>query len=370
MIVSADAFPHRIVIAGTGNVGSALLAQLADYIGQQRRGGMTLSVVAVANSRGFVLDPDGFDAEDLRRWSEDRGEFDVPASRIGYGPLCHLLTTVQLKLGGGSFTFVDVTSSDEAEMFHLEALRRHSAVVTANKKPVTASMRTWRELMSYGPRRYRCEATCGAGLPVISTLRDLIASGDRILNMAAVPSGSLGFILSGLDDGGATPAKVAELVLEAGKHGFTEPDPRDDLSCMDVARKALVLARLAGHELELDDIRVDSLVSEEVAAASREDFLAMLERGEGVELLADKVQAIHGRGNVARCVAMITREDVTVGLEGYDCDSHLGLLYGPENAFFIQTERYSDPPLSVCGPGAGAEVTAAGVLADILKIVH
>ncbi len=262
---------------------------------------------------------------------------------------------------------VDVTAEETGEL-HLAAVGQGLHVVSANKKPMSGPLDRYRAIRAEALNQgvgYHYETTFGAGLPVLFTLRDLLATCDRIVRITGCFSGTLGFLCSALDQGQAFSAAVRE----ARGLGLTEPDPRDDLSGSDVARKALIIAREIGIELEMDQIALDSLATPELMALpSVDDFMARLpELDAGLAKRRDEADA---EGAVLRYLAEITPERVSVGLRAVPKSSAEGQLVGPENILVYQTERYADNPLIIRGPGAGAEVTAAGVFGDILKVAR
>ena len=203
----------------------------------------------------------------------------------------------------------------------------------------------------------------GAGLPVINTLNDLLISGDKALRIEAVLSGTLNFIFSSF--GGSK--KFSEVVLEAKEKGFTEPDPRDDLNGMDVARKALILSREIGLTLELSDIEVENLVPPECQEEmSVKDFFTKLEKFNGHYYgLFDRANQ---KGEKLRYMAVIENGKVKVSLASVGSDHPFYSLSGSDNIILLTTERYKERPMVIRGPGAGAEVTAAGVFADVIRI--
>jgi homoserine dehydrogenase len=208
----------------------------------------------------------------------------------------------------------------------------------------------------------RYEATAGAGLPVLDTLAKLQEAGDRIEEIQGAFSGTLGYIMTALEKG----ARFSDAVREAWKLGYTEPDPRDDLSGTDVARKALILARTLGRRLELSDIALESLYTPAVDHAEPARFVENLKALD--DTFADKVARASREGKVLRYVARIGKRAIRVGVEAVPAGSPLGRLHGTDNTVVIRSKRYTTNPLVVTGPGAGAGVTAAGVLNDIVAI--
>ena len=208
------------------------------------------------------------------------------------------------------------------------------------------------------------EATVGAGLPIIDTIAKLQESGDEVLGIEGCPSGTLGYLFGELGVG--TPFSAA--LRNAMALGYTEPDPREDLSGMDVARKALILGRLLGFEGDLDAVEVESLVPESMRALGAQEFLGRLDA-----LDADwrgRVEDAARDGRVLRYRAMVSASSVRVGLTAVDSSSPLATLTGTDNQFSITTRRYRDHPIVITGPGAGVGVTAAGVLNDVLKLAR
>jgi aspartokinase/homoserine dehydrogenase 1 len=209
---------------------------------------------------------------------------------------------------------------------------------------------------------YGYETTVGAGLPVIGTLHDLVACGDTITRIEAVLSGTVSFIFNGLGPG----KSFSSLVLEAKARGYTEPDPRDDLGAIDIARKTLILIREAGLPLDFKDIVIEPILPETMTKAPTvPEFLSLLPTID--ESMGAKVAAAASRGKVLRYVATITPTQATLSLREYGPDSPFSNLSSTDNLVMFSTARYSVNPLVVRGPGAGADVTAGGVFADILK---
>jgi aspartokinase/homoserine dehydrogenase 1 len=334
----------HIGLIGHGAVGRTLLDMLTtvDF------GDVALRLALVANSRTWAVDADGID--------------DVEAA-LAAGAVRPDDATLVEALVSRRFTdivLVDVTAA-ETTALHQRALEAGIHVVTANKRPLSGSYASYRALVDARDRagvRYGYETTFGAGLPVLHTLKELVATGDAVRTVAGCFSGTLGFLTSALD----ADVPLAEAVADAAARGFTEPDPREDLSGRDVARKALIIARAMGRRLELDELVL-------------EPFVPDLDEGLDVALerhgpaLAERVAAARERGEVLRYVASIG-EEVRVGLQEVPATGPIGSLSGPDNILVFTTERYAENPLVVRGPGAGAAVTAAGVLGDILKIAR
>ncbi|XP_031493863.1 uncharacterized protein LOC116259965 isoform X2 [Nymphaea colorata] len=259
--------------------------------------------------------------------------------------------------------FVDCSASSETVGLLNQVIELGCCVVLANKKPLTSDMEVYDKLVSH-PRRIRYESTVGAGLPVITSLNRILSSGDPINRIVGSLSGTLGYLMSELEDG-----KPFSQVVRAAKNlGFTEPDPRDDFGGMDVARKALILARLLGWRINMENIKVDSLYPAEMGPnmISTEEFLS-----KGVLMLdndfAQRVQLASSNGKVLRYVCMLEKSSCQVGLLECPKDSPLGKLKGSANMVEIYSRCYSFP-LVIQGAGAGNDTTAAGVLADILDL--
>lgn len=261
----------------------------------------------------------------------------------------------------GSKIIVDCTSSPEIAQKYNSWLHAGIHIITPNKKANGLPMVEYQKLHQH-PGKYFYETTVGAGLPVISTLKELKLTGDKILKIEGVLSGTLSYIFNNLGS-----RSFSEVLLEAKHKGFTEPDPRDDLSGMDVARKILILAREMNLNLNLEDIAVENLVqSHKLQNASLEDFLNSVDQ---LDAPIAKIQE-QNPGKVLRYLAEASAKGVKVGLTAVDLAHPLASLSGAENIFIITTERYQTNPLIIRGPGAGAEVTAAGVLGDLIKLLN
>jgi bifunctional aspartokinase / homoserine dehydrogenase 1 len=259
---------------------------------------------------------------------------------------------------------VDLTADDTGAA--LEAALTHGMdLVLANKRPLagrrSASESLWQTARAQG-RRILHEATVGAGLPIIDTYHKLTESGDRVERIEGLLSGTLGYVLSEVGEG----VPFSRAVRSALRLGYTEPDPREDLSGMDVGRKALILARLLGYRGELSRQAVESLVPKWARSLPLPQFLERL--GELDAGWKRRVDAARAQGTVLRYIATVTPGKIAVGLKAVPLSSPLAAIKGSDNQLVFTTARYKSNPLVIRGPGAGAEVTAAGVLNDILRL--
>jgi aspartokinase/homoserine dehydrogenase 1 len=259
---------------------------------------------------------------------------------------------------------VDVASGDTSAAL-TTALDHDLDLVLANKVPLASSFAISKRILGARDkgRRVLHEATVGAGLPIIDTVQQLLASGDRVEAIDCSPSGTMGFVFSELGRGRA----FSEVVKQAMSLGYTEPDPRDDLSGIDVARKGLILSRMLGYSGEMEDVEIESLIPEALRDVSRDEFLAALPDVDGSWAAA--VEEARANNAVVRYRVRVTRGGVRAGLARVQVGSPLASLDGTDNLFVFMTKRYRQRPLVVSGPGAGAVVTAAGVLGDVLRIV-
>lgn len=337
----------RIALLGTGTVGSAVLARIDGWKGTPF--GERLTLAHVANSR-FAFSP----SPGTSGWCE------VPEKAAA-------LTDVARTLGAqGTRIVIDATANDAVAEYHAHWLSQGIHVVTASKLGQGASLARWRAIRDaqrIGDSRYGDSATVGAGLPLLRSIRALQAGGDRIHAIAGVLSGSLAWLFDRYD--GVRP--FSDFVREAREAGYTEPDPREDLNGEDVRRKLLILARAAGVALEPHQIEVASLVSASLAVLPLADIDAALPR------LDEAVRAHHAtacrQGETLRFIARLENGKARVGLESLPADHPLAGGSGTDNRIAISSDRYCRQPLVIQGPGAGAGVTAAAVLDDVLEIV-
>jgi aspartokinase/homoserine dehydrogenase 1 len=261
---------------------------------------------------------------------------------------------------------VDVTADETTEVIRA-ALTHGMDVVLANKKPLAGPASEAEALLALAAqhgRRIRHEATVGAGLPVMDTFAKLQETGDEVVSIEGCVSGTLGFLLSQLESG----RKFSQALSTAMDEGYTEPDPREDLSGADVARKALILGRLMGFKGEPASVVTESLVPDGARSLTLKAFLARLSTWDAE--WADRVLAARAKGQVLRYVATVTPRRLRVGLTAVGATSPFASLQGTDNQIVFTTTRYREHPLVIRGPGAGPLVTAAGVLNDVLALAR
>lgn len=351
----------NVVLLGVGAVGRELLTQIAS---PRNRAWSSVRVCALVDRSGYVCEPCGFSRRELRAitdWKRRGGSLGSMPNGRKAAPIASARAIDQSGIRPG--VLVDVTAADTHDVLQ-RGLIGGWDVVLANKGPIAGRQSRADQLMAAARRgggSILHEATVGAGLPVIETLNRLLESGDRVLAIDACPSGTLGFLCGRVGEG----ADFSDALKEAIEAGYTEPDPRDDLSGLDVARKALILGRVIGFRGELDVASIESLVPARLRHASLGRFIA------GARSMDDawrrRVAAARSRGAVLRYRARVTTRGIRVGLAEVAADDSLGALNGPDNHFAFITARYRSRPLVISGPGAGAAVTAAGVHGDILR---
>ena len=342
-------------VIGPGNVGAALLDQLQAAQPQLlQKADIDLRLCAVASRRGMHLAPRAMQGP----WRES---VDTLRSRLDLDAFAAHLLAAHLPHA----VIIDCSASAEVADCYPRWLAAGIHVVTPNKQAGAGPMERYariRGAAAASGARFRYEATVGAGLPVITTLRDLVDTGDDVLSIEGIFSGTLAWLFNRFD--GTQP--FSALVAQARAMGYTEPDPRDDLSGVDVARKLVILAREAGRTLSLEQVQVDSLVPEPLRGLAVGDFMQRL--GEVDAALLARLQQARARGHVLRYVAALTGEGATVGLVEVPAGHAFANLRLTDNVVQFRTRRYCENPLVVQGPGAGPEVTAAGVFADLLRV--
>ncbi|MEX0275429.1 MAG: bifunctional aspartate kinase/homoserine dehydrogenase I, partial [Flavobacteriaceae bacterium] len=346
----------NLFVMGVGNVGSKLLGQIAkqqEYLRKHLK--MNLRVVGIGNSTKMHFDGDGISVADWQSLLE-KGQTSKNGAFFDAVKKMNLRNSI----------FVDNTASSAVSESYGDYLKNSIAVVTCNKIACSSEYAHYNEIkrlsQSYNAP-FLFETNVGAGLPILDTLKNLVASGDTILEIQAVLSGSLNFVFNNFNEG----ITFHDVVKQAQEQGYTEPDPKIDLSGIDVMRKILILARESGHQLELADIDNQSfLPKESLDTHSNDDFYASLKEHE------TSFQALYANAKKANArlkyVASFQNGKAHVGLQEITPGHDFYHLEGSDNIVLFYTERYPDQPLIIKGAGAGAEVTASGIFADIIRI--
>ena len=347
----------NLFICGIGTVGSKLIEQIrSQYDELKEHSRLKLNVVGIASSRHAIYNRDGIDLDNYRQQLADSPESNP-----------QLLEQNVVGMNIFNSVFVDCTASHDIAGIYLRLLEHNISVVAANKIASSGDYLTYRKLKDTAVARgvkYLFETNVGAGLPVIGTINDLRNSGDRILKIEAVLSGTLNFIFNEI----AADVPFSETVKRAKECGYSEPDPRIDLSGKDVVRKLVILAREAGYQVEQSDVEKNLFVPDEYFEGSVEDFWKRLP-----ELDADfeeKRRKIEAEGRRWRFVATLDNGKTGVSLQAVDSNHPFYNLEGSNNIILLTTERYREYPMQIQGYGAGASVTAAGVFANIMSIAN
>lgn len=350
----------NLFVAGIGSVGSAFLEQLRlqkEHLLTEAK--LDVRVIGLANSRQRVFSDNGVD---LNNWRDGMAAREEALSQMDHAQ-SFVAEVVSRNLRNS--IFIDMTASADVTSNYGELLRNSVAVVACNKIAASSEYQKYRELKDLA-REYNTsfffETNVGAGLPVMSTLKDLISSGDRVNRIEGVLSGSLNYIFSSYD----ASAPFASIVRAAQAAGYTEPDPRLDLSGTDVARKILILARESGSEVELSDVERAGFLPESCLTGSVDDFFAELENNE--EYFQKLFCSARENGKTVRFVASFDAGMLRAGPQSIDLSHDFAGLSGTDNAIAFYTDRYKDRPLVVKGAGAGPEVTASGVFADMMRV--
>ncbi len=347
-------------VLGPGNVGRAVLRQLAATRKRLLSQGIDLRVRAIGGRQAMLLGeqvlPDDGQMPELTTAAGGAGG-SGPTDLVAFAD--HVQSTHIPHA-----VILDCTSTGEAPSHYGEWLARGIHVITPNKQAGSGPLARYKQVRdTRNPGLFKYESTVGAGLPVITTLRDLLDTGDEVLSIAGIFSGTLAYLFNRYD--GSVP--FSALVREAKELGYTEPDPRDDLSGLDVARKLVILARERGDAMTLEQVALESLVPEALRDVPRDEFLARLPELDGP--LDARFQAARARGEVLRYVARLGGPmEASVGLVALPADHAFAHIRLTDNIVQFTTDRYRANPLVVQGPGAGPEVTAAGVFADLLRV--
>jgi aspartokinase/homoserine dehydrogenase 1 len=345
---------------GAGTIGGTMIDQIYQQHDKLLKQNIDIKVLAITTIDGMNLNEDGLD---LSNWREDMKK---PMFKFGPSNVDDIIKFVKERKPLNP-VFVDCTASYDLPERYLDILGAGMSIATPNKRANSMNMEFYRKLRQVANkmhRRFLYETNVGAGLPIIDTLQNLYKSGDRLESFNGIMSGSLSYIFGKLDEG----VPFSKAVLEAKELRYTEPDPRDDLNGMDVARKGLIIARESGFDIELEDITMYKVFPESFdSSGTVEEFLAKLPQVD--EYFAKKIADLKKENKVLRMGATIKDGKVSVGMMEVGPDNPLYSVKGGENAFVFYTERYKPIPLTVRGYGAGAGVTAAGVFGDIMRTV-
>jgi aspartokinase/homoserine dehydrogenase 1 len=347
----------HLYLVGTGLIGSTLLNQIHQQLNVlSSTNNLDIRLIGISNSRKMLLREEGIAVDSALDELQLHGQTSV----------LHEFVYTLIQFNHPNSIFIDCTASGELARVYPTLLAANVSIVTPNKKANSAPYQHYahlRQTMRDHGSQYLYETNVCAGLPVINTLNDLLLSGDRVQRIEAVLSGTLNYIFSSFTEG----KRFSDVVAEAKALGYTEPDPRDDLSGMDVARKMLILARETGLKTELEEVKVQNLVPENCRGELViDEFINRLKESDDY---FDKLRkdAEH-KNQKLRYQALLKDGAIQVGLTSVGPDHPFYTLSGSDNIIQFITSRYSDRPMVIRGPGAGAEVTAAGVFADIIRI--
>lgn len=353
----SDTKELHLFMVGVGLIGSTLIKQIksqAKFLKEKRS--LEIKVVGLANSKQMVFNEDGISLDDWEGALKEKGE------KVDLAVFIEKMKNLNLS----NTIFVDNTANEKVAHFYETILESSISISTPNKIATSSSYLQYQRLKNIAARRgvqFLYETNVGAGLPILSTLEDLITSGDRIIKIEGVLSGTMSFIFNKFGEG----MKFSDVVMEAKKQGYTEPDPREDLGGTDVRRKLLILAREIGLSLEAPDVKIENILPKAAQdAPSVEAFFEELEKAD--DHFSQLVSKAAKAGKVLRMIASLEQGKASISLQAVDASHPFYSLDGSDNMIVFTTERYKERPLVVRGPGAGAEVTAAGVFAEIIRI--
>lgn len=348
----------NLFIVGVGHVGKRLIEQIRHQQSNLKDNkALELNVVGVANSHHCIFDRNGIDIE---HYADILGKSEMVASPT---TICDEI----IKMNIFNPVFVDCTATKDIAAMYDRLLSHNVNVVAANKLAASSKYDNYKKLKQIARKRdvkFLFETNVGAGLPIINTINSLINSGDKILKIEAVLSGTLNYIFNVLSE----KVPLSKAVMMAKEAGYSEPDPREDLSGKDVVRKLVILSREAGYRIETEDVKKNLFVPESLMQGTTEDFFKNIA---SIDDEFEKRRAATAQsGRALRFVARLENGAATVGLEEVASDSPFYSLESSNNVILITTERYKEYPMEIKGYGAGAEVTAAGVFADIISIAN
>ena len=348
----------NLFLTGIGLVGGSLIEQIRSQQAELlRTNALKINVVGISNSRRSIFNREGIDLAHYRELLENEG---IPST-----PQVVRDKIVEMNIFNS--VFVDCTASPDVAEIYEELLSHNVSVVTANKIAASSDFAHYAELKNTARTRgvkFLFETNVGAGLPIINTINDLRHSGDTILGLKAVLSGTLNYIFNVL----AEDVPFSRAVAMAKEAGYAEPDPRIDLSGTDVVRKLVILARESGYRVEPEDVVKNLFVPDYIFEGSTEDFWAKVPELDAA--FEEKRRALAAEGKKWRFVASLDNGVCSVGLQEVEAGHPFYDLEGSNNIILITTTRYNEYPLQIKGYGAGASVTAAGVFADIMSIAN
>ena len=349
----------NLFIVGTGLIGGTLIEQLKEFKENIRDSlGVDLKLIGLSNSRKMYFEGSGIN---LKGWKKD-----LENSAHSANPNQFVQKMIELNLANS--IFVDNTASDAIPAFYETILDNSISISTPNKVASSSSYESYLNLKKIAKDRnvlFLTETNVGAGLPVLSTIQSLRNSGDKIVKIEAVLSGSLSYIFNNY----SSDKNFHDLVKEAQQLGYTEPDPREDLNGSDVRRKITILAREAGYKIEKTEVKVSEILPEEcVSAASTEDFFVALKANESYfnKLISDS----ESKSEKLRFIAKFEENNASIQLISVNEKSPFYNLSSTDNMIALYTDRYKNSPIVISGPGAGANVTAAGVFSEIIQIAN
>lgn len=348
----------NLFVAGTGYVGSSFLKQLLQQQSVLLRDHhMKINLVGITNSRKMLVDSKGISLEGFREVLNSTGE------KAEIGLFANMIAELNLR----NSIFIDCTAEEKVSLIYSDLLSKYISIVTANKIACSSDYSYYQKLKEIASEkgvRFMYETTVGAGLPIIKTISDLVLSGDKILRIEAVLSGTMNFIFNEL----SAELRLSEAIRMAKEKGFTEPDPRIDLSGTDVVRKILILAREAGYKMEKSDVIVDKFLPDDCFTGDLNHFYTKV--AEYDQLFEDRRQVLAHEKKKWRFFATLENGSARVGLITVNSTHPSFNLEGSNNIVLITTSRYNELPLVIKGYGAGAEVTAGGVFADLMRVMN
>jgi len=350
----------NLFMIGVGLIGGTLISQLREHAKQLKKiQSLNIKVIGLSNSRKMLIDDD---AIQLDNWEDQLDRTITKAN-----PESFIQQMIALNLPNS--IFIDSTANSVIPDFYQRVLENNISIVTPNKIATSSSYRNYRKLKDTAQKyqaAFLYETNVGAGLPVITTIENLVSSGDQITQLEAVLSGSISYIFNTFGNG----SKFSEVVREAKNLGLTEPDPRDDLSGLDVKRKITILAREAGHPVNMSGVKLKGILNKACLNAKSVPafFKALEQMDEAFEEMAN--QAAQKKKRLRFIATMEKNGKCSIGLQAVGEKSPFYNLGGSDNMLVITTKRYNKRPLVIKGPGAGADVTAAGVFAEIISIAN